>query len=173
MTEGTQQENSKDGLALIIGGLFILALVFAAYKYFNNPETTTETINQQERSGGVGSAEEEEAFGDLNGEGAKDEKDQNDTSKSPATGATKEDTSKLESGDSQQAMWTANDYSQGEIKSGSYTVKAGDTLWEIAEGVYGNGADWTKILEANKGSVGFLANGQQALIMTGQVLTLP
>ena len=53
------------------------------------------------------------------------------------------------------------------------TVKAGDTLWEIAEGVYGNGADWTKILEANKGSIGFLANGQQALIMTGQVLTLP
>jgi hypothetical protein len=31
----TKKENPKDGLALIVGGLFILALDFATYNYFN------------------------------------------------------------------------------------------------------------------------------------------
>lgn len=69
--------------------------------------------------------------------------------------------------------WQATDYESGEISSGEYTVKLGDTLWEIAEAVYGSGFQWTQILEANDSSIGFLANGQQALIVPGQVLTIP
>ena len=51
----------------------------------------------------------------------------------------------------------------------TYTVKAGDCLWNIAKSCYGNGADYTKIYEANKGVVGSNPN----LIYPGQVLTIP
>ena len=70
-------------------------------------------------------------------------------------------------------MWIATDYTQGDIKNGQYVVKRGDTLWEIAEAVYGNGSQWHRILDANKDSVGFLPNGSQALIVTGQILLIP
>jgi len=69
--------------------------------------------------------------------------------------------------------WTANDYKKGDITGKTYTVKYGDTLWEIAEGVYGNGSLWTNILASNSTQVGFLPNGSQALIFPGQVLTIP
>ncbi|MBO1067890.1 MAG: LysM peptidoglycan-binding domain-containing protein [Dolichospermum sp. DEX189] len=32
-----------------------------------------------------------------------------------------------------------------------YTVESGDSLWKIAEEVYGDGTQWTKIYEANRG----------------------
>lgn len=70
--------------------------------------------------------------------------------------------------------WAPNDYKQGDIKEGStYTVKSGDTLWEIAEAAYGNGADWVRILDANSDGIGHLPNGQQSLIITGQSLVIP
>ena len=57
----------------------------------------------------------------------------------------------------------------------SYSVKAGDTLWSIAEKYYSDGYQWAKILEANLDRVGFLPNAlnEQALIMTGQTLVIP
>jgi nucleoid-associated protein YgaU len=69
--------------------------------------------------------------------------------------------------------WNATDYSNGEITKGNYQVSRGDTLWEIAEATYGSGFQWTKILNANKSSIGRLKNGQQALIRPGQVLVIP
>lgn len=47
-----------------------------------------------------------------------------------------------------------------------YTVKSGDTLWRIADRVYGNGALWPTIADANK-----LSNPN--LIRVGQVLKIP
>lgn len=71
--------------------------------------------------------------------------------------------------------WIARDYKVGDIKveTGTYTVKSGDTLWEISEAVYGDGMLWHKILDANSNTIGFLPNGSQALIVPGQVLTIP
>ena len=69
--------------------------------------------------------------------------------------------------------WRATDYERGDIGVGAYQVKLGDTLWEIAEAVYGNGFLWTKILEINQTNIGFLPNGSQALIIPGQVLIIP
>lgn len=51
----------------------------------------------------------------------------------------------------------------------TYTVKSGDCLWNIAKSFYGNGADYTKIYNANKGVIGSNPN----LIYAGQVLTIP
>ena len=51
----------------------------------------------------------------------------------------------------------------------TYTVKKGDCLWNIAKSFYGSGAQYTKIYDANKGTIG----GNPNLIYAGQVLTIP
>lgn len=51
----------------------------------------------------------------------------------------------------------------------TYTVKAGDCLWNIAKKFYGKGGDYTKIYNANKGTIGSNPN----LIYPGQVFTIP
>ena len=147
---------SKDGVALVVGGLFILALVFAAYNYFNNkniktPMTTEDSVVTQKQQG------------DLDGEGTTDQKvtDQKETTQGQAVEA------------SAFGAWVANDYKPGDIKGGSYTVVRGDTLWEIAEAAYGDGSMWTKIRDANLDQIGTLPNGSRALIVPGQVLVLP
>jgi len=48
----------------------------------------------------------------------------------------------------------------------TYTVKAGDTLWSIAEDAYASGYNWTDIAKANK-----LTDANQ--IEVGQKLTIP
>lgn len=53
---------------------------------------------------------------------------------------------------------------------GSYTVQTGDSLWSVAEKVYGDGFQWDKIAQANqlqKDSLG------RPVIEVGQVLTVP
>jgi nucleoid-associated protein YgaU len=151
------EKKQNDGLALVVGGLFILALVFATYNYFNRSNNSQDTLEkriqemqkEQESTTELTSEEKsEEAKGNINGEAA--------TTSTIVT----------------ETTWIANDYNQGDISGDKYTVKSGDTLWEIAEAVYGNGADWVKLLDANSTSVGFLSNGQQALIMPGQVLNI-
>ena len=51
----------------------------------------------------------------------------------------------------------------------TYTVVSGDSLWKIAKQFYGNGAQYTKIYEANKGIIG----GNPNLIYPGQVFSIP
>lgn len=55
------------------------------------------------------------------------------------------------------------------VQPKTYTVKSGDCLWNIAKQFYGSGSDYTKIYNANKGTIGSNPN----LIYPGQVLTLP
>jgi LysM repeat protein len=50
----------------------------------------------------------------------------------------------------------------------TYTVEAGDSLWAIAERFYGDGSQWGKILEANRGQI-----ENPDMIQPGQVLTIP
>lgn len=77
------------------------------------------------------------------------------------------------SGQIQTDRWSATDYRSGDITTPEYTVSNGDTLWEISEAYYGNGAQWTQILNANASSISYLPSGEQALIIPGQVLNLP
>lgn len=147
-------QSKKDNLAFIIGGLFILGLVFATYNYFN-------------KTPGTGGEEEEkstiEKIKDIISA---------DSDEDQGVQAVESVSTPAETEQSTQA-WVATNYVEGDIQKGNYTVKSGDTLWEIAEAVYGNGSEWIKILEANASSVGYLPNGEQALIMPGQVLVLP
>lgn len=50
----------------------------------------------------------------------------------------------------------------------TYVVKAGDSLWKIAEELLGSGTLWTKIYEANKDTI-----KDPNLILIGQVLIIP
>lgn len=49
------------------------------------------------------------------------------------------------------------------------TVKSGDSLWKIAKEIYGDGAQYKKIFEANKSVIGKDPNN----IKTGQKLVIP
>ena len=51
----------------------------------------------------------------------------------------------------------------------TYTVKKGDNLWTLAKKLYGSGADYSKIYEANKDTIGKNPN----LIYPGQTFTIP
>ena len=53
-------------------------------------------------------------------------------------------------------------------KGGTYTVKSGDCLYNIAKKMYGNGADYKKIYNANKDKI-----KNPNLIYPNQVLTIP
>lgn len=50
----------------------------------------------------------------------------------------------------------------------TYPVQKGDTLWNIAKKIYGDGSKYTKIYEANKDKI-----KNPNLIYVGQVLTIP
>lgn len=151
MTENKTQ-TTKDNLAFIIGGIFILGLVFATYSYFNKtPNTETKESTTLEKIKDMISSN--------------DQRDsEEETEQVLGTG-----------GPVMEPMsnWVATDYREGDIQKGAYTVQTGDTLWEIAEAVYGDGTEWVKILNANAASVGYLPNGSQALIVPGQTLVLP
>jgi len=168
-----KDSSTNDGLALIIGGLFVLALVFATYSYFNR----SNTLDQDVKSGSTERTDEDKeasSLGDRLRElfGAnKDEDTDIGGIGGPIDMADKEETSTETFSVFEQ--WVATDYEQGDITGGVHKVESGDTLWEIAEAKYGNGAEWTKILEANSSDVGFLPSGQQALIVPGQALVLP
>jgi LysM repeat protein len=58
------------------------------------------------------------------------------------------------------------DHASVQADTESYTVQAGDTLWDIAERVYGDGAQYHRIADASS-----IANPD--LIYPGQVLTIP
>ena len=56
----------------------------------------------------------------------------------------------------------------GKPTAKTYTVKSGDCLWTIAKKYYGNGAQYTKIYNANKAVIGSNPN----LIRVGQVFRI-
>lgn len=55
-----------------------------------------------------------------------------------------------------------------ELKQRTYTVKKGDSLWNIARKYYGNGSQYTKILNANKPKI-----KNKNLIYPGQTFVIP
>jgi nucleoid-associated protein YgaU len=54
-------------------------------------------------------------------------------------------------------------------KTRSYTVRAGDSLWKIAQHYYGDGSKFSKIISANPGKL----KDEKTLIHPGDVLMVP
>ncbi|MBU4380880.1 LysM peptidoglycan-binding domain-containing protein [Candidatus Parcubacteria bacterium] len=134
----------------IFAGIIVVLAGFAVYNYFNsskNQDNSKGEITQEALSQAGRTEEKNSKLPEVLGVGGAE------TPERPI-------------------VWYANDYKSGDITSGEYTVKEGDTLWEIAEAKYGSGFEWNKILTANSKSIGWLANGNP-LIEPGQVLVLP
>lgn len=170
----------KPWVLQVIGGVFILlGLFFVVYPFFsdrisiNLPDflerdqemAQDDEDNDQEDEDEQNEEKEEEEDGQIAG----GESTRRDTASTPTSIARAEATATIIN---QTGIWTATDYVEDDITTGTYEVRLGDTLWEVAEAVYGNGAQWHQILEANSSDIGFLADGSQALIIPGQFLTI-
>lgn len=160
----------RQAAASVIAVLLIAFAGYLVYSYFTKVGADSDSVltieNLEETIGEIEVGDEElgslqapetEAAVALNESGAKEA---TDSEEGQVSGTSTE-------------AWVATDYKEGDVSGETYTVKSGDTLWEIAEARYGSGFEWTKILEANKDKVGFLPNGTQALIEVGAELTLP
>ena len=67
-----------------------------------------------------------------------------------------------------EGIAAVEDKMDGEAKGEFYTVKSGDTLYGIANSVYGNGSKYPQIFEANKPML-----EHPDRIYPGQVLVIP
>lgn len=150
---------------LAVGLLLILAGYFA---YSNFSKTGKEVIEP------VTFQTSREPLGSISG-GAIGPKDIASNADGLVAGATtsKETTKNTKETMKADPKWVVRVIERNSLKESTYKVQKGDTLWQIAQGKYGSGFEWTKILEANKDKVGFLPNGSQALIQVGQELSLP
>jgi len=158
-------ENTQPKVSVgIVGVLLILAGFWAYTNFSKTTKDTTEQVTVQTSR---------ESLGSISG-GAVGPKGDSNTDGTVAGVSTVQDADNKEiTKPASDATWQARQIERNSIKDPTYKVQKGDTLWQIAQGKYGSGFEWTKILQANKDKVGFLANGSQALIEVGQELTLP
>ena len=148
---------TKNFIAMLVALLFIVIAGYSSYKYFIKSGIVPEKTSNSN--------------GDVTSGVSTSRTDYTDYSVNEQNNLTDES---IISGENKiLIMWVANDYKFGDIKQGNYTIRSGDTLWEIAEAVYGDGTQWVKIQSVNQNSVGFTAGGQQSLIYTGQTLIIP
>jgi nucleoid-associated protein YgaU len=169
-TYGAPNKGVQKNVKKLVYGLLLITLLFSAYIYLysastakNNNETTLSFLENKLYEI---FSRFEDTPGEIDDFAAMDVRDPDNVA------GANDDRSQWYTASS---TWMARDYKVGDIKPdvGQYTVKSGDTLWEIAEAVYGSGFEWRRILDANKDSVGFLPNGSQALIVPGQTLNIP
>lgn len=162
-----EQDTTRSALSAIAAGILVIIAGFLVYNYFSKTSEEGETVLDkiEQKAEEITSGEQSEE----NEQVEEEEEAQQDQQK-----AQEDDEEEVSGGASTTtSTWTANNITPDTLSGSSYTVIRGDTLWEIAEGRYGSGFEWGKILEANKADIGFLPNGSQALIVPGQVLTLP
>ena len=165
-------------ILVVFIGFIILASTYVAYTYFNNAEKNT--VSEEK----IADVEVTEIVPVENDE--KETVFQNPTDSfginsgvkgSPVSEVAIIPSEQLEptkpsdtKGISNARTWKANNYKFGDIKIGQYTVIYGDTLWELAEGAYGNGYKWINIAKAN--TIQYFSNGRP-LINIGQILNIP
>ena len=155
----------KSILSVVIATLVLLLISFFAFRYFGSTGDLSEKLNGEGISNILSTKTEEKAT---------DAEIKTTPGATPQVTDNKNTNSNTASISKNEAGYNgvAKDYQPNELKGKEKThnVVKGDTLWEIAEAHYGNGADWHKIADANR--VSYLSNGNP-LIVPGQVLTIP
>ena len=162
-------EELKSKAAAIAAGVLVIIAGFLVYNYFSKVGKEEGVLKEGATVKEAVVEESTPAEGSTPEESTAESKEEIAPEKKP----TSEKETAVAKEPSAVSAWTANNYKKGDISGSEYTVRRGDTLWEIAEARYGSGFEWGKILEANKDKIGFLPNGQQSLIIPGQVLVLP
>ncbi len=185
MIEEKQDAKKYIYILVVFIGLIVLASTYVAYTYFNN---AGKNADSEEKIAGaeiteivpVEEDEEEPVFqSPTDSFGIADS---GEVAQAPVKTLVPVPVKEVEeiqlettkpsdtSGIANARTWKANDYKFGDIKIGSYTVIYGDTLWELAEGAYGNGRNWINIAKAN--TIQYFSNGRP-LINVGQILNIP
>ena len=124
----------------IIGGILALAvIVFLGLRCISLGSKVESLQSQVDSSVDYAAKYEEEQLKNL------ELQEQLDALTNPDA-AGEGDTAANEDGDNSSTTGTTNTSTTG---STTYTTKEGDTFWSIAQEVYGNGAEYQKILDAN------------------------
>jgi LysM repeat protein len=172
-------------LVLLGAGIWGVSKIVSKVRESSDDEES-ETVAEEESEDGEeedegeneesedGNGEEESDEGeDTQAEESEESDEENQEEESQEEENSEEESSEEESSSSAMGKWVANNYVEGDIGGDKYTVVRGDTLWEIAEARYGSGFEWKKIREANEDTVGYHESIGWAVIVPGQVLTLP
>lgn len=180
---------TKSAIAAVAAGILIILAGFLAYNIFSKPKATptiTPEAISEENTGqeqgaldeSVQSAESQQsALAGENTQALENDSQVGTTIPDTSVEATVLDQSGQAAevttpavGGSDTGTWVALAHAANSISGNTYTVQSGDTLWEIAQGRYGSGFEWSKIAQANG-----VQNSPQGypLIFPGQVLTLP
>ena len=160
---------TKSTVAAVAAGILVVLAGFLAYNIFSKPAApqtlTPEQAGQTAQPAtGENQATPNAAAGD-NGTGLTTPEQTTQPTPQNQTGTSTPETTVATS-----TAWVPLAHTTGSISGTEYTVKSGDTLWEIAQGRYGSGYEWFRIAEAN----GIVNNEQgHPLIYPGQVLKLP
>lgn len=164
---------TRSALAAVAAGVLVIIAGFLVWNYLqnlggnkNNSQDIQEILDEVSQDNEENKTEETT---DKNEEIAETTEPEV-KAETPKVDTTKTET--ISSTNSTTTVAGINDYKSGDIKSGKYVVKAGDTLWEISEAVYGSGFDWQQIADANPDLVYTLVNGNVG-IDTGVTLTIP
>lgn len=162
-------------LVLLGAGIWGVSKIVSKIRESSEDEETSETVAQdeeksEEENGNEENQEESEESEQEESEGGQEETQQEEENQEEGA---EETTSEESTSENVVGKWVANNYKAGDIGGDKYTVVRGDTLWEIAEARYGSGFEWKKILEANEGEIGYHPSIGWAVIVPGQVLTLP
>ncbi|MCA9382322.1 LysM peptidoglycan-binding domain-containing protein [Candidatus Dojkabacteria bacterium] len=163
--DGFKLSKTKAVVIAILALVLLSSLSYGIYLRVNKDDSTDEKVITLDE-GNNSSSENMDKAGSIDENAAEDSSVKIEDDKAVAS----ERKGEVAGVQFDPSTWKATDYKEGEIKGDSYTVKLGDTLWEIAEARYGSGSQWKKILTAN--DIDYLPNGNP-LIIPGQVLVLP
>lgn len=150
---------TKSAIAAVAAGFLVILAGFLAYNLFSKPKTTP-TLTPEAAITQEGQPAENTPSVDQNTPAAPANQPAAQPEVKPTPAVAGENT----------GAWVARAIDSNSLSGDSYTVKSGDTLWEIANGRYGSGFEWKKIADANNVSYNSLG---KPLIFPGQVLKLP
>jgi len=178
--EPSANSNKVIALIAIIAGILVMIAGFTIYQYFNqvgnigNEASSTANVSKTPLQLDPKTSNKPLFAGDFEGiipgKSLEDIKIDSKSQKSDPGEIIASAPDIINNTTPTSSSWHANNYNYEDIQKGKYIVKFGDTLWEIAEGVYGNGAEWIQIAQSN--DIAYFSNGRP-LIHSGQILNIP